>query len=103
MFKMVGKEITAILGAQTILIWTHDCTENPNRTMWPHDAVLVNGHMDSNGAANRMSSHCSESFSSAQNSTHVEVAALLIKKKGPLKKLKRCNKYSFKKVDSFKT
>ena len=24
MFQLIGKEINAILGAQTILIWTHD-------------------------------------------------------------------------------
>ena len=29
MFKLMGKEINAILGAQTILIWTYDFVEYP--------------------------------------------------------------------------
>ena len=29
MFKLMGKEINAILGAQTILIWTYDPSLDP--------------------------------------------------------------------------
>ena len=49
MFKLMGMEINAILGAQTILIWTYDMVVNDwgwNETIDNNGTPLINGFVE---------------------------------------------------------